>query len=60
MLYKWRRTVQKSGLRSGMNFAFGGNRVFDAFMIHQCNKYGFPNWFLSAVALRKSLNQTRP
>jgi hypothetical protein len=32
MQYKWRRTVQKYGLRSGMNFAFGGTRVFDAFI----------------------------
>jgi len=26
------KTVQKSGLRSGVNFAFGGTRVFDGFI----------------------------
>ncbi|KAJ6900824.1 hypothetical protein NC652_026806 [Populus alba x Populus x berolinensis] len=27
--YTWRKTVEKSGLQFGMNFAFGGTGVFD-------------------------------
>ncbi|KAJ6773131.1 PROLINE-RICH PROTEIN APG putative-RELATED [Salix koriyanagi] len=30
--YTWRKTVEKSGLQSGMNFAFGGTGVFDTFI----------------------------
>ncbi|KAL9388401.1 hypothetical protein Peur_017006 [Populus x canadensis] len=30
--YTWRKTVEKSGLQFGMNFAFGGTGVFDTFI----------------------------
>jgi hypothetical protein len=41
-----------------MNFVFGGTRVFDAFI--NATNMASQIVFLSTVALRKSLNQTRP